>query len=72
MRQDIASILINQLKKEVPASLQYKVLEIERLINIEQYRAAYAVLDELKRVQGWTPSITLLNYYERFWWELAN
>ncbi|MHB1395125.1 MAG: hypothetical protein ACYCYE_19155 [Clostridia bacterium] len=72
MSQNIASIVLNQLKQEVPSNLRDKIAEFETLINSEQYRAAYAVLDELKRTTGWSPSRTLLNYYERFWWELAN
>jgi hypothetical protein len=72
MSQNISISIISQLKKELPTDLQDKILEFEALVDSGNYRAAYSVLDELKRTKGWSPSQTLLGYYERFWWEFAN
>lgn len=72
MSQNMIDLLLNQLKNELPPNLQNKISEFKTLVDAENYRAAYAVLDGLKRIKGWSPSQKLLGYYEKFWWEYAN
>lgn len=72
MNEKISDLIILQLKNELPKGLEEKINEFENLVDTEKYRAAFAVLEELKRIKGWSPSSKLLGYYEKFWWELAN
>ncbi|WP_143806873.1 hypothetical protein [Papillibacter cinnamivorans] len=72
MNQDISSLLINQLRKELPLGLQDWITKFETQIYSGNYRIAYSILEELKHMKGWSPSQILLGYYEKFWWELAN
>lgn len=72
MNEKISDLIILQLKNELPKELEEKISEFENLVGKENYRAAFAVLEELKRIKGWSPSSKLLGYYEKFWWELAN
>jgi hypothetical protein len=72
VNEKISDLIILQLKNELPKELEEKINEFENLVGNENYRAAFAVLEELKRIKGWSPSSKLLGYYEKFWWELAN
>ncbi len=72
MNERISDLIILQLRNELPKGFEEKINEFEELVNTENYRAAFAVLEELKRIKGWSPSSKLLGYYEKFWWELAN
>lgn len=70
--QKISDLIIIQLINELPEEFQEKIDEFKELVKLENYRAAFNILDELKRIKGWATSSKLLSYFERFWWEQAN
>ena len=70
--KDICDKIIELLKNELPSEYHYKIEEFSKLNELTKYREAFMVLYELKKIDGWTPSNTLLDYYEKFWWKFAN
>lgn len=70
--KDVTLQIVELLRQELPKALLHNVNEIQTLITNKKYRAAYHIMDQLKREQLWTPSEKYLQLIEKFWWEYAN
>lgn len=69
---EIENKILEQLDKELPDSMHYVIDNFKKELKNQQYRQAFLVVEDLKRVKNWSPSATLLYYLEKFWWEKAN
>lgn len=69
---DLVTQIIDRLQLELPEQQKQSIDIFRDYVNNKKYRAAFLILEQMKQSGNWTPSETLLKYYERFWWEYAN